>query len=605
MFYSIDHRSPPPPLLLTKKDKYSDYDYPKFPPRPVSPNFFKTRTMPRPPKPKLEIVNIKVEPKMKKEDVRAAQADISKMVKQVKPSISSIQNEGFDSDKLSKLNALKLEEQFAKLDGKPKQEDHKKAVINVASSMPTDASTKNCEVKMESKSGQSKVEKLNESSTKVIEKLKRRSKKISSSEDESDEYEHIYCEIDSKPVHKPDQPPNSVSYINSGKKASAIMDFQPLQLKAKQNQPLNHMRVPSQNHNQNNNQNQIPKSVNVNQQENVQSNIKNQSKAISINHNLLQIPHQNQIQIPHQNQNHPIRPSRSKVFKKAISLDSEDSRIHTPASKLLDRPTPASQQLDRPTPASKLLDRPTPASKLLDRPTPAKHLFDVGAPAQLVFDRGVGSRSSGSVLPRLRSASGDQGTNLERPRLASSEAEKRRSFHQCPSAAIPDKLSAPDLPERICSKETSVKLDNCNGLKPTVVAKKFDDISKSDHSKVNEKTDSHQMAKTTNVEISKKEKDFKTSKQEFENLSENRKRRSGHFDETDNPKSLKVKDPKGSSNKVKPEHSKLTKSEEKYIADLLMAKTFFPEKEASKIKVPKSSTAIEEERKKGAIRDQN
>ena len=186
MFYSIDHRSPPPPLLLTKKDKYSDYDYPKFPPRPVSPNFFKTRTMPRPPKPKLEIVNIKVEPKMKKEYVRAAQADISKMVKQVKPSISSIQNEGFDSDKLSKLNALKLEEQFAKLDGKPKQEDHKKAVINVASSMPTDASTKNCEVKMESKSGQSKVEKLNESSTKVIEKLKRRSKKISSSEDESD-----------------------------------------------------------------------------------------------------------------------------------------------------------------------------------------------------------------------------------------------------------------------------------------------------------------------------------------------------------------------------------------------------------------------------------
>ena len=75
------------------------------------------------------------------------------------------------------------------------------------------------------------------------------------------------------------------------------------------------------------------------------------------------------------------------------------------------------------------------------------------------------------------------------------------------------------------------------------------------------------------------------------------------------------------ASKAKPGHSKLTKSEEKYIADLLKAKICAPEKVRPKLKVPEEvkdvskmktktnevkdvskTNEVEEERKKGAIR---
>ena len=73
----------------------------------------------------------------------------------------------------------------------------------------------------------------------------------------------------------------------------------------------------------------------------------------------------------------PVRPTRSKILKKATSLDLEDSRMNTPAMQLLDRATPVPQLFDRATPIN---------------------------------------RSTGPPPSRLRSASGDQGTNLERTR---------------------------------------------------------------------------------------------------------------------------------------------------------------------------------------------
>jgi hypothetical protein len=71
--------------------------------------------------------------------------------------------------------------------------------------------------------------------------------------------------------------------------------------------------------------------------------------------------------------------------------------------------------------------------------------------------------------------------------------------------------------------------------------------------------------------------------------------------------------------KAKPGHSKLTKGEEKYIADLLKAKICSPEKARPKLKTPEevkdvsktkltttttsmTTNDVEEERKKGAIR---
>ena len=74
-------------------------------------------------------------------------------------------------------------------------------------------------------------------------------------------------------------------------------------------------------------------------------------------------------------------------------------------------------------------------------------------------------------------------------------------------------------------------------------------------------------------------------------------------------KSLKLKDPKNVQTRPKPrpehpKHSKLTEAEEKYIADLLMAKIVSPDKDRPKSRPVQEdfSTQIEEERKKGAIR---
>ena len=127
------------------------------------------------------------------------------------------------------------------------------------------------------------------------------------SSESSDEYEHIYCEIE--PLSKR-EPSNQISYTNCGNKNAPILDFKPLKMAQAQKEQ-------------------------------------------------------------------PVRPTRSKILKKATSLDLEDSRMNTPAMQLLDRATPVPQLFDRATP--------------INRPT-------------------------GPPPSRLRSASGDQGTNLERTR---------------------------------------------------------------------------------------------------------------------------------------------------------------------------------------------
>jgi len=70
-----------------------------------------------------------------------------------------------------------------------------------------------------------------------------------------------------------------------------------------------------------------------------------------------------------------------------------DYRMNTPATQLFDRATPVPPLFDRATPINRPMN--TPTTQLFDRATPV-------------------NRPTGPPPPRLRSASGDQGTNLER-----------------------------------------------------------------------------------------------------------------------------------------------------------------------------------------------
>ena len=68
-------------------------------------------------------------------------------------------------------------------------------------------------------------------------------------------------------------------------------------------------------------------------------------------------------------------------------------------------------------------------------------------------------------------------------------------------------------------------------------------------------------------------------------------------------KSLKMKEPKNvpTRPKLDPKHSRLTEAEERYIADLLMAKIGNQDKDRTKSRSVQE-VQMEEERKKGAIR---
>jgi hypothetical protein len=306
------------------------------------------------------------------------------------------------------------------------------------------------------------------------------------------------------------------------------------------------------------------------------------------------------------------------------------------------------QQFDKGRPSMQLFDRGTPSMQLLDRGTPAPPLFERGA---------QGTRPVGPPPPRLRSMSGDQGTKLERnvfgPVTSQTGKEKRRSFHQYPVDSFPEpKFVPPALPERNSLKLQQENSDlKRNQEKRNDMKANLNDLKNEEHKqrklsdeklkKLKNENSDRKISEMNDVKRKEsrvsilngarpKEIDFPTKPENIEKP----KRWSGHFNndmsvsakpndrETDRKRQIErdryFEEP---TSKAKPGHSKLTKGEEKYIADLLKAKICSPEKARPKLKAPEdvkdvskttkltTTTAssmmtndVEEERKKGAIR---
>jgi hypothetical protein len=322
------------------------------------------------------------------------------------------------------------------------------------------------------------------------------------SESSTDDYEHIYCEIEPKAKPRPEpETRNAVAYTNNAK---SILEIQPLKLTGSQKGG------PGQ----------------------------------------------------------PVRPSRSKILKKATSLDSEDSRVNTPATQLLDR-------------------------------------------APQLFDRGL-VRLGGPPPPRLRSASGDQGSHADRafPSAAPDPREKRRSFHHCPTDSFPDPFVPAFQPEKPAATQKPDLNDRLKSGKPSAVEvtpEVAKPLANGDVSKM--KPTAAERPRQPKPEVPASRSGPATNgaaPKDVPEIPETRKRRSGNFDDVAvGSRSLKLKDGQKAS-KPKSGHSKLTKSEEKYIADLLMSKMAGQEKEKPKTRVPERvrevHDEVEEQRKKGAIR---